>query len=172
MISVARSRESPLIVIHESVIAATGRLLRESKRRMQKHEGVLYWAGRDLGLEWLVTTCIAPSAVTGPGSFRVSAEANARVVMLLNKLGLVLLAQVHSHPGTLIAHSEGDDRGAFMPFEGMVSIVVPNYGRLDPWPLTKCGVHRAVDGAFRQLSAIEIDQTFRVLVTSCDLRKI
>lgn len=162
---------SPTMVIHEGVIPATGRLLRQSKQGCRKHEGVVYWAGRDMGPECLVTTCIAPNAVTSPGSFHVSAEANADVIMLLNKLSLVLMGQVHSHPGNLIGHSSGDDRGAFMPFENLISIVVPNYGRLDPWPLTKCGVHRFVGGAFRKLTEGEVERKFRVLPAACNLRK-
>jgi proteasome lid subunit RPN8/RPN11 len=166
-----RADGSPTTVIHESVIAETGRLLRQSKRGWRKHEAVVYWTGRDLGGECLVTTCIAPDAVTSPGSFHVSAEANAHAITLLNKLGLVLVGQVHSHPGNLIGHSGGDDRGAFMPFENLISIVVPNYGRLDPWPLTRCGVHRFVGGVFRKLTEGEVERKFRVLPAACDLRR-
>jgi hypothetical protein len=164
-------KRSPLVVIQESVIAVTGRLLRESKRGRKRHEGVVYWAGLDLGSDVLVTTCIAPSATTTPGSFHISAEANARVITVLNDLRLVLLAQVHSHPGAWIQHSGGDDSGAFMPFENLLSIVVPDYGHEDPWPLTNCGVHLFAGGEFRRLSNREIEEKFRIFPTSCDLRK-
>lgn len=161
---------APIVFVQEGVIEATGRLLRESRRGRQRHEGVVYWAGRDTGSDVFVTTCVAPRAVTDRGSFRVSVEANARVVMVVNDLHLILLAQIHSHPGRFIGHSDGDDVGAFMPFENYLSIIVPNYAREDPWPLTKCGVHRFMGGAFGRLLDSEVERKFRLLPTSCDLR--
>jgi hypothetical protein len=57
-----------------------------------------------------------------------------------------------------------------MPFENYLSIIVPNYAREDPWPLTKCGVHRFMGGAFGRLLDSEVERKFRLLPTSCDLR--
>jgi proteasome lid subunit RPN8/RPN11 len=161
---------NPIVFVLEDVIRLTGRLLRQSRRGRQRHEGIVYWAGRDTGTDVIITTCIAPRAVTDRGSFRVSAEANARAVMAMNDLHLVLLAQIHSHPGVLVDHSKGDNAGAFMPFEKYLSIIVPDYAREDPWPLTKCGVHRFVRGDFQRLANNEVEDKFRLLPTSCDLR--
>lgn len=158
------------VLVHESVIENTGELLRQSKRGRRRHEGVVYWAGRDTGSDVIVTTCIAPRAATGPGFFRVEAEENARAVILLNELHLILVAQVHSHPSGLIEHSHGDDLGAFMPFENYLSIIVPDYGRKNPWPLTTCGVYRFLGGVFVALSKEAIEAKFRLLPKSCDLR--
>ena len=40
----------------------------------------------------------------------------------------MLVAQVHSHPGSDTRHSDGDDRLILMPHEGMFSLVVGSYG--------------------------------------------
>ena len=44
-------------------------------------------------------------------------------------MGLGILAQVHSHPGWDTRHSDGDDELIVMPFENMLSLVAPFYGR-------------------------------------------
>ena len=44
-------------------------------------------------------------------------------------MGLGVLAQVHSHPGRDTRHSDGDDDLIVMPFENMLSLVAPHYGR-------------------------------------------
>jgi hypothetical protein len=161
----------PLVLIQESVVIATAKFLRSSRSRWSRHEGVVYWAGQECGLQWLITTCIAPEAKTTRGSFHVTAGSNARVVALLAELKLQILAQVHSHPGTWIEHSGGDDIGAFMPYEDYLSVIVPEYCRRGLWPLTRCGVHRFQGGGFVRLSDSEIDNNFGILPVSCDLRK-
>lgn len=161
----------PKVLITAGLIEATGRLLRQARTGRRRHEGIVYWAGLGVQQESIVTTCIAPRATTTPGSFRVSFEANATVVSALCQLELVLLAQIHSHPGSFVDHSCGDDLGAFMPFEGFLSIIVPDFCRRDPWPLTTCGVHQFAAGAFRRLTNPQIERTFRVLPSICDLRE-
>ncbi|MGQ0678172.1 MAG: hypothetical protein ACT4OM_00685 [Actinomycetota bacterium] len=65
---------------------------------------------------------------------------------------LVLLAQVHSHPGTDTRHSDGDDDMVLMPFEGMFSVVVGRYGDDDATPAEGAGVHQFQDSAWVSVS--------------------
>jgi proteasome lid subunit RPN8/RPN11 len=51
----------------------------------------------------------------------------ARVVALATELDLQVVGQVHTHPH-LAGHSDGDEDGANIKFDGFVSIVVPDYG--------------------------------------------
>lgn len=164
-------RQTPLVWMHETVLEETTRFLRESRGLRSRHEGIVYWAGRDFGTEWFVTTCLAPKANTTPGSYQTFRATNAKVISSMAGSSLQMLAQVHSHPGDWVEHSNGDNRGAFMPYENFLSVIVPSYGRKGIWPLSKCGVHRFESGAFRQLSDSEIDAAFRLLLTSIDLRK-
>ncbi len=161
----------PHVYISTSVLDATKRFLQASKYRCKKHEGIVYWAGRDSGEDWLILTCIAPRATTTRGSFKVSAKTNAHVIMLLNKLHLTLLAQVHSHPGSWVDHSPGDNEGVFMPYKYFLSIIVPYYSVENLWPLTTCGVHRFSGTTFYRLTNSEIEENIQLLPTSCDLRK-
>lgn len=136
----------------------------------EPHEGVAYWAGRRVGDDCFVLTCIAPSARTTYGSFDTSSTTNAQVVMYLASVGLELIGQVHSHPSDLVGHSEGDDQRALMPYDGFLSVVVPHYARRGMRPLTACGVHVFERRQFRRLAAAEIERCFRIVDGFKDLR--
>jgi len=157
--------------VSAGLLKRTATVLRQSGNKEQSHEGVAYWAGRRGGNDCVVTTCIAPAARTTYGSFDISSETNARVVMYLASAGLELLAQVHSHPGAAVGHSDGDDDRALMPYEGFLSIVVPHYGGRGMRPLTICGVHVFERGGFRRLASAEIEDRFRIFDEIVDLRK-
>jgi proteasome lid subunit RPN8/RPN11 len=66
--------------------------------------------------------------------------------------GLGIVAQVHSHPGSDTRHSDGDDRLVFMPFEGMFSLVVGQYGDGDIDPRGGAGLHQFQDGRWVRIS--------------------
>lgn len=152
----------PLVFVHEALIGCSVSLL-QAKGDQTAHECVLYWAGKNFGKEWIVTTCILPRARTTQGSVETSSANNAEVVAFLAKSKLHLLAQVHSHPGKLVGHSAGDDEGALMPYESFLSIVVPSYGRYGILPFTQCGVHRFERGRFRRLPNGEIQESLAVI---------
>jgi proteasome lid subunit RPN8/RPN11 len=158
----------PVVRLHETVLSPTLAAFRASRGANSRHEGVVYWAGRAQSQEWIVTTCIVPEAATTAGSFRTSAAGNARVVALLAAADLILLAQVHSHPGNLVDHSDGDDADALMPYENFLSVVVPQYGNTTLWPLDHCGVHRFEQGRFRRLTTREVTATFRLIPVRLD----
>jgi hypothetical protein len=153
-------RRQPQVIIQQEVVDSTDRAL----QRHRNSEALVYWAGRSSPQLWAITTGIEPETALTEGSFRTSAAANAKVIGFLAARSLELLAQVHSHPGPLVDHSLGDERGALMPYESFLSIVVPNYGRrgLD---LAACGVHRFEGGRFRRLSATEVNAIFTVAPT-------
>lgn len=165
------STAHPVFHILEPVLRASEQVFRSTRGLLRRREGVVYWVGRQCRGEWVVTTCVAPNARTTSGSFRTSATTNAYVVTAINAAGLELVAQVHSHPGEFTDHSNGDSRGALMPYEGFLSIVVPHYGRRAIWPLAHCGVHRFESGKFRRLSADEVTKTFQLISSFIDLRK-
>jgi len=131
---------------------------------------VVYWAGHRAGDERFITTCIAPTAQTTRGSFSTSSVTNAKVIMYLANADLELLGQVHSHPGSFIDHSDGDDERALMPYEGFYSVVVPYYASHGMRPLKMCGVHVFEESVFRRLGNSEIEDRFRVVDEFADLR--
>ena len=152
----------PHITITADLIKKSVSLLQGAKDEISAHEKVLYWAGVRWDEGWNITTCIEPELTSTWGSYQTSASANAKVIQYLAANQLELLCQVHSHPGIFIDHSDGDDEGAFMPYEGFLSIVVPFYGVDGILPLTQCGVHRFQNGGFYRLSDSEIEEGFTI----------
>lgn len=155
----------------QQVVQDTGDFIASYGDEQGSHEGVAYWAGVAAGQNLVVTTVLAPEATTTAGSFATSVIANARVVAKVNEHHIKILAQIHGHPGGWVGHSAGDNAGAFMPYEGFYSVVVPWYGRHGLLPLTRCGVHRFHRGAFMQLTYDQIERQFLILPGRLDLRK-
>jgi proteasome lid subunit RPN8/RPN11 len=157
------------VCIHETVVEATDRYLRES-RGEEPHEGIVYWAGMTAEGLVVVTTCLAPAAEATWGAYRTSAVANAKVIQAICDLGLQLLGQVHSHPGVSVGHSSGDDAGALMPYPGFYSLVVPFHAQKGMLPFLRCGIHRFDGRRFQRLSPEDVDRLFQVIPACLDLR--
>ncbi len=68
------------------------------------------------------------------------------------KLGLAIVSQVHSHPGDDTRHSEGDDKLVLMPFHGMFSLVIGNYGMGGLTQNSGLGLHQFQNGQWVQIS--------------------
>lgn len=162
----------PQVYVLQEVVDATVALLTSFRDDTTQHEGIVYWTGISTQAVWVVTTVIAPYASTTHGSFHTSTVANAQVIAAMANHHLQILAQVHGHPGAWVEHSDGDNKGAFMPYTGFYSLVAPNYGLEGLLPLSRCGVHCFVDGRFIQLSTSDINKVFTVIPTSIDLRKV
>ncbi len=167
----AANHHWPTIYLPEDIAKATGTIIASYGKLDEPHEGIAYWAGVAGNDSWVITTVLAPQATTTPGSYVTSAVANALVVSEVSDLRLNILAQVHGHPGGWVGHSGGDDAGAFMPYEGFYSVVVPYYGRQGLIPLTICGVHHYQNGKFVELAASDIQGRFILVPSSIDLRK-
>jgi proteasome lid subunit RPN8/RPN11 len=84
-----------------------------------------------------------------------------------SKLGV--LCQVHSHPGNDARHSDGDDELVLLPFEGMLSIVVPRFGLFMRSIADVC-VHQFQDGRWVLCSSASVDSQLTVVSANQDLR--
>jgi proteasome lid subunit RPN8/RPN11 len=163
-------RRGQSLLLPESVVAATERLLRTYGADGDEHEGIVYLGGVEADDASVALIAFAPEAETTWGSFRTGSDANNRLVGALMERGLRLVGQVHSHPGGWTDHSDGDDAGALVRFEGYWSLVVPRYGREGMRLLTECGVHLFTAGAFARLTAAAVAARVRVLPAASDLR--
>ncbi len=129
-------------LLQTDLLAATEAALRTFRGPEGPHEGIVFWGGRDMEGFTLFTTAVIPHAKHTKGSVQCDEVAIREIVHALRPHGLGLLAQIHSHPGGDARHSLGDDDMIFLPFEGMLSIVVPWYGRDGMHPLSTCGIHQ------------------------------
>lgn len=134
------------------------------------HEGIAYLCGREIKSTTLLLTTIVPNADHGWGHVRCSEQQIAEVSQAARGLGLGVLAQVHSHPEAGTEHSVGDDQMVLMPFEGMLSIVAPHYGRTGLLPLSSLGIHQFQDGRWVLISSASAAAGVQVLPGGMDLR--
>ncbi len=123
----------------------------------ERHEGIAYLLGQTNGSTTIVLGAVRPESHTTRGSFNVSSLAMAKVVRKANDAGLQVVGQIHTHPGEAY-HSDGDVEGARIAYEGFVSIVAPDYGRLLP-SLARCAVYFFQEGAFVMLRSGAITVT-------------
>ncbi len=162
----------PSVCISEEVLSRTKGLLLSYSQANKYHEGIVYWAGRSSQQHLIVSTALTPQAQTTPESVNIGIIENAQVVAEINRLGLQIIAQVHSHPFQCgEGHSEGDSHMIFMPFEGLLSIVVKDFALDGLFPITRTGVHIFHNGQFVRLSSQQVETHFKVVPTHLELRK-
>ncbi|MBI4744220.1 MAG: hypothetical protein HY776_05320 [Actinobacteria bacterium] len=149
-------------VIPSSVITDTEKVLKEYGSFNPPHEGIAYWAGSLVKNTFLVSTVIAPKTTSSVGRVLVTQRGNFDFVRILNKINLIQIAQVHSHPTSWINHSFGDDSWAAFKKEGLLSIVVPNYGLKGFGHLANCGCHRYQNNSFIRLSKAYVQNHFKI----------
>jgi proteasome lid subunit RPN8/RPN11 len=111
------------------------------------------WLGTTDGETTTVVACCAPVLDSGPGHVHIDESAVADVTRGARRHGLGVVCQVHSHPGTDTRHSDGDDRMILMPFNGMFSLVVGEFGRGSADPGEGAGLHQYQDGVWIKVPA-------------------
>jgi len=116
-------------------LSATIGLLRRAGRR---ESGVLWYGPRTATGDGNVSLVVAPRQTMSWGNYSVSAEALTEIVSRLPE-GWKPLAQIHSHPGLNVEHSNYDDH--MVSSKRALSLVFPNYGHCRaPFP-ADLGVH-------------------------------
>jgi len=118
----------------------------------------------------MITTIVAPAATTTPGSVHCSEAQMLAVTRAGRAHGLIVIAQVHSHPGSSAIHSVGDDTMVFLPREGLLSIVVPHYAHRGARPISTLGVHQFQGGRWVCCDADSITATIQIIPDRIDLR--
>lgn len=132
-------------------------------------EGIAYWAGRERDGTSYLLTAIVPRARREPQRVVADEDAIGEAARTARWLQLGILAQVHSHPGRDVRHSDGDDEMVLMPFEGMLSIVLPEYAG-QPVDLSTIGMHQFQDGRWVWLSRESVIDAVRIAPRLIDLR--
>lgn len=157
-------------LISEGAVSAAERLLPSFRGPDGDHEGLLFLLGREIGELTMFTSVIAPDADHGYGHVICQPSAIAQAQQAAREHRLAILGQLHSHPSASTAHSEGDDTLVLMPFEGMLSLVAPWYGRHGLRPLHGLGVHQYQDGRWVLAIRDSVRDRFSIAPTSIDLR--
>jgi hypothetical protein len=159
------------LIIVTSAWTDAERLLPTYRGRRGDHEGIAFLLGVRPALDaMLITTAIAPAADHGPGHVVCNEQQMLAATLAGRELGITLLGQLHSHPSGWIEHSPGDDHLVFMPREGMVSIVAPNYGHTGLRPIATLGFHQFQDGRWVLIDSDSVAEEVTLLPASIDLR--
>lgn len=116
------------LVLSQDVVRRTQELLAASGRGQPPHEGLVWWAGRQIADDFLVLACVLPAVDSGPQHVYATEAAVGAAAAATRRARLGIVGQAHSHPGSDTRHSDGDDELVLMPFEGMFSLVVGRYG--------------------------------------------
>jgi hypothetical protein len=116
------------LVVSRFALRRTQELLAAAGRYQPPHEGLVWWAGRQIGHDFLVVACVRPTVDSGPQHVYADESAVGAAATATRRCRLGIVGQAHSHPGSDTRHSDGDDHLVLMPFEGMFSLVVGHYG--------------------------------------------
>jgi proteasome lid subunit RPN8/RPN11 len=155
-------------------ISHTEKVLREYGKKRPSNEGLVYWAGRKDGDIMRVELVIAPRTDSAARRVMTSPESNMKMIQVLGKHDMIHLGQVHSHPGSWVDHSEGDDEHAAFKINGLLSLVVPEYCKYGMMPIEICGVHRFEKDHFIRFTDEYVREHFSIEDTNClfeDLRR-
>ena len=161
---------TPIVYVTTTLLHETARLL-ASFAEVEDSEGVVYWFGFQLGDRAVITTLVVPNADTTDGRVSTSAASNAEALGAIVGTPLLLIGQAHSHPFEYVGHSSVDDRDTFAQFPGAISVVVPFFGR-EGFDLSMCGVHRHIEGKFRQIRSSQVHKHLRVVPGLADFRSL
>lgn len=155
--------------ITEGALLEADRLLPTFRGPDGDHEGLLFLLGFEQPARTVFVSVAAPVCDHGRGHVKAQPEAIAAVSRYGRSCGLGLLGQIHTHPEGWTEHSEGDDKLVFMPFEGMISIVVPHFGRFGLRPLDSLGVHQYQNGRWTLITEGLRDR-LQIIPSAVDLR--
>jgi hypothetical protein len=140
------------LLVAEQVLAPSRAALQASSHEHQPHEGLVFWIGRIIGSDTLVLSVVAVPTDHHRGGVFVNEHTVAATGRAARRAGLGLVAQVHSHPGADTQHSVGDNKLITMPFHGMFSVVVADYGRGSLLPAQGAGLHQYQHGRWVHLT--------------------
>lgn len=138
------------------------------------HERVAYLDGiryrdRTGAQHGIATTVTVPNAVTSPGNFTVSAAAMDQAGDHFDVLGLVRLAQVHTHGNDWVNHSWVDDQRAYSQRDGALSLVLPFHATGLP-TLWQAGIHVREPTGWRRVTGEDINNLIRLVPGLIDHR--
>lgn len=112
------------VVVPAVVLVASLAALQEAGR--EGSECVVLWLGKRTADAINVVQVYKPAQVATADMFRIPRESIAALFDVLRRGGLLVAAQVHTHPEEAF-HSAADDRWAIVRHVGALSLVLPYF---------------------------------------------
>jgi len=148
------------LYIPRPIFAETERFLK--RRGSTGKEGLVLWAGH---IDASGQACVLMTVKAGdswPHGVRLRFQQMIRLTQVLASNSMILLAQVHNHPGS-VPHSFGDEENPASHQAGYISIIVPDMG-LQGIDLKRCFVYEYQSHLrWRELAEEEKSQLFKIL---------
>jgi len=114
------------VVVSPSVVASSLDILKEAGRAHR--ECVVLWLGCRTSTAITVVEAYRPEQIAAEDFFRLSRGSIASLFDALRGRGLMVAAQVHTHPAEAF-HSAADDRWAIVRHVDALSLVLPYFAR-------------------------------------------
>ncbi len=146
-------------------------MLEQFKTAKKNIERVAYLDGVERAAgDGTVTTLVIPDARLEVDWYEVPAESMSEAGAHFRRHGMVRLAQVHTHGGAWVGHSDRDSEKAYSQAVGALSLVVPFHGRFKTHP-NDCGVNLREDEGWRLLDQLEASAVVRIIPGFLDFRR-
>jgi hypothetical protein len=129
-------------------------------------EAGCYWYGVRSDTEAVTAMVGVPHQINRRQNFEVAANDLAQLVRRVPE-GLVVVAQVHTHPGLKTDHSPWDD--GLVVSQKVFSLILPDYGGRAL--LSDARVHEFADGEWRPLPPVEAARRIQMMVPLLDTRR-
>lgn len=113
----------PVIISQQHIIETLDNL-QEAGRRGK--ECVVLWLSKDGEDQLSVQQVFCPDQIAGADVFRIPPSSMQALMSILSSKGLMIAAQVHSHPYQAF-HSGADDAWAIVRHINALSLVVPDF---------------------------------------------
>lgn len=130
-------------------------------------ETVALWYGVEEPGRHIAVAIGLPRAESQDYNFAIPSGELERLSLEAVPRGLVVVAQLHAHPGRSTTHSDHDNENAVSFHPGFISVVLPHYGR-EGLDIMGCGVHEYDGSQWRKLPAIENAKRIQVVPTVLD----
>ena len=129
-------------------------------------ENIAYWIGELDGVDAKISNVIFaedyPEFENNQYSAKVPLQSTFMIAEQIHKSKGILIAQIHSHPIEAF-HSWIDDERPISHRKGLISIVVPYFGK-DVHDFSKCKIYEYLGGGkWDELSDDEVSVRFQIL---------
>ena len=160
----------PVLYLPQALLRQTHDMLFASWRAQV--ETACFWCGieSESGRIQVVTTVALPYIEQTTGAYRLDRTSVRHLADRLSRQGLVIVAQVHTHPPSAgTRHSRYDDGHAYSTREHALSLVWPDYGLRSAFSLDDLGVHERRHGQWVHLSAAAVSTRIHLIDSLIDL---
>lgn len=150
------------LIVPRNIVEETIQALQEAGRLGS--ERVVLWLGQRTDISVLISKCYVPAQEADRDFFSIPRHAMRDLLRYLGTHGLMIGAQVHSHPEEAF-HSQADDRWAIIRHAGALSLVLPVFAsetNVNTFVRDAAVFELQPNNRWRELSGEEIPEQYQI----------